>query len=67
MQLAAAHLELLVCPVCHGALALGADAVDCLACGLRYPVEDGLPILLAGRASRPDRSKPIPGTSTIQL
>jgi uncharacterized protein YbaR (Trm112 family) len=42
--------QLLVCPVCHGRLLEQAKTVDCLDCGRRYPIEDGLPILLPARA-----------------
>jgi uncharacterized protein YbaR (Trm112 family) len=54
-------LEILVCPACHGALALEPDvdaphALRCTAtdCGLVYPVRDGIPILLVDEASRDD-------------
>ncbi|SNS28137.1 hypothetical protein SAMN05421770_101325 [Granulicella rosea] len=63
MQLTQSHLDLLVCPVCRGALVLRAGAVDCLVCDRSYPVEDGLPILLAARALQPDSSKSVSGTS----
>jgi uncharacterized protein YbaR (Trm112 family) len=54
-------LELIVCPVCHGRLALedagsaapASHAVACDVCHRRYPVEDGIPILLESRATRP--------------
>ncbi|HEY1963816.1 MAG TPA: Trm112 family protein [Acidobacteriaceae bacterium] len=46
-------LRMLACPVCHAALALlPSDAVQCTACGRRYPMRDGLPILLASAAER---------------
>jgi ubiquinone/menaquinone biosynthesis C-methylase UbiE/uncharacterized protein YbaR (Trm112 family) len=50
-------LDRFACPVCGGALQLRGDADDleCEACGVRYPVEAGVPILLApapGGASR---------------
>ncbi|WP_371720330.1 Trm112 family protein [Acidobacterium sp. S8] len=41
---------MLACPVCHGALRLEAGRVLCLSCGRKYPIEDGIPILLAERA-----------------
>jgi uncharacterized protein YbaR (Trm112 family) len=44
-------LKWLVCPVCHSALALDAEAVLCSGCGRRYPIVDGIPILLAARTS----------------
>jgi uncharacterized protein YbaR (Trm112 family) len=49
-------LELLVCPKCKGELAVrrGADGseefLDCRACGLGYPVEDGIPVMLVEEA-----------------
>ena len=51
MDLREEHLELLVCPVCHGRLRLeGAAAIACAGCGRRYPIVDGLPVLIASRA-----------------
>jgi ubiquinone/menaquinone biosynthesis C-methylase UbiE/uncharacterized protein YbaR (Trm112 family) len=54
-------IDLLACPVCRGALALRADpdGLECKACGARYPVEAGVPILLAtarGKAGAPGSS-----------
>lgn len=50
-------LKLIVCPVCHGQLVLpGQAAIDiviCLGCSRRYPIEDGIPVLLEARASLP--------------
>jgi uncharacterized protein YbaR (Trm112 family) len=48
--LAQQDLRTLVCPVCHGALQLEAQAILCTGCGHRYPVVDGIPVLLAERA-----------------
>jgi uncharacterized protein YbaR (Trm112 family) len=48
-------MELIVCPVCHGSLLLQQsaqeNAVVCSGCGRRYPIEDGIPILLEARAT----------------
>ena len=49
-------LSMLACPVCHAALlalnkeALKQEAVLCSGCGRRYPIRDGLPVLLAEAA-----------------
>jgi uncharacterized protein YbaR (Trm112 family) len=43
-------LALLACPVCHGALHADGSQIQCAQCGRRYPMEDGIPILLADRA-----------------
>jgi len=46
-------LTRLVCPVCRQPLTLDAAAsgVCCSACARRYPIVDGIPVLLADRAS----------------
>jgi uncharacterized protein YbaR (Trm112 family) len=44
---------MLVCPVCRGGLVLDENFIRCIECGRRYPVEDGIPILLAERATGP--------------
>lgn len=50
-------LELIVCPVCYGQLSLQHSApgetIMCNRCGRKYPIEDGIPILLESRASAP--------------
>jgi uncharacterized protein YbaR (Trm112 family) len=44
-------LSMLACPVCHAALVyLKQEAVLCSGCGRRYPIRDGLPVLLAEAA-----------------
>jgi uncharacterized protein YbaR (Trm112 family) len=47
---------LLVCPRCRGELTdvetSGGTALDCPNCALRYPIQDGIPVLLADRAKR---------------
>ncbi|QHN04676.1 Trm112 family protein [Granulicella sp. WH15] len=51
MELPAKHLEALVCPVCRQGLRLDGNTVACTGCGRRYPVEDGLPVLISARAT----------------
>ena len=51
MQLTQQTLDLLVCPVCHGPLVLAENRIDCTNCGRRYPIVDGLPVLIASRAT----------------
>jgi hypothetical protein len=43
-------LRALVCPVCHAGLQLEAQSVGCTGCGRRYPVIDGVAVMLAERA-----------------
>jgi uncharacterized protein YbaR (Trm112 family) len=53
MALAPRLLALLVCPKCKGALAYREPeaALDCLACKLRYPVRDDIPVMLIDEAT----------------
>lgn len=48
--LSEADLRWVVCPVCHGSLRLDADEVVCVACLRRYPIVDGIPVLIEARA-----------------
>lgn len=45
-------LKIMCCPKCRGDLRLAEEdsGLDCLACGLRYPIEDGVPVMLIDRA-----------------
>ena len=45
---------LLACPACRGELAdaPGGDSLDCLSCGFRFPVRDGIPVMLVDQATR---------------
>ncbi|HSY67350.1 MAG TPA: Trm112 family protein [Edaphobacter sp.] len=46
----AEDLRWVVCPVCRQTLQLEAEAIQCKGCGRRYPIVDGIPVLLADRA-----------------
>lgn len=48
-----ALLEILVCPDCHGDLRAAAEELECQGCGLAYPVQEGIPVLLVDEARRP--------------
>lgn len=45
--------QLLVCPVDHAELIDEPDVLVCSECGRRYPVVDGIPVLLADEAGPP--------------
>jgi len=51
-------LAIMACPVCHGALEEREDGLACTACGLIYPVRDGIPIMLPEEARRPGGEPP---------
>ena len=46
-------LEILACPECKAPVAQEGDRLICSACGKRYPVRDGIPIMLVGEAEPP--------------
>ena len=52
MTLAPQLLEILVCPRCKGRLDYSVESASltCPACRLRYPVRDGIPIMLIDEA-----------------
>ena len=53
MSLPPQLLAILVCPRCHGELEYreAEASLVCPACRLRYPVRDGIPIMLVDEAS----------------
>ena len=44
----------LACPACHSQMLWASDRATCESCGQTYPIEDGIPILLADRAAADD-------------
>lgn len=44
-------LRLLVCPVCHQGFEGAPESLVCMGCGRRYLIVDGIPVLLAARAT----------------
>lgn len=52
-------LEILVCPSCRSAVAEddGGAVLACSGCGFRYPVRDGIPIMLIDEADKPPQAK----------
>ena len=47
-------LEILACPACKGPVELQDDWIVCQECGRRYPIRDGIPIMLVEEAEQPD-------------
>jgi uncharacterized protein YbaR (Trm112 family) len=46
-------LKQLACPVCFSELKAQDSGIHCLGCGRIYPVVDGIPVLIPGRAINP--------------
>ena len=43
-------LKILVCPACKSKVVLESDRIRCMQCGKRYPIRDGIPIMLIDEA-----------------
>ena len=52
-------LEILACPKCKADVKLEGDRIICTnpKCGLRYPVRDGIPVMLIDEAEPPAMTK----------
>jgi uncharacterized protein YbaR (Trm112 family) len=45
-------LKILACPVCRKDVRQEGDKIVCTGCGRKYPVRDGVPVMLADEAER---------------
>ena len=45
-------LEILACPACQGDVKLAENKIVCCACGRKYPIKDGIPVMLADQAEK---------------
>lgn len=43
-------LNILACPACKGDVKFESEKIVCVKCGLRYPVRDGIPVMLIDEA-----------------
>lgn len=57
MTLDPSLLEILVCPNDRGAVEYreAESVIVCATCGYRYPVRDGIPVMLIDEADRPQQ------------
>ncbi len=51
-------LEILACPACKEGVKLEGDKIICQnpSCGLRYPIRDGIPVMLIDEAEKPPKN-----------
>ena len=47
-----ALLEILACPACRGEVKEQDNKIVCLKCGRKYPIKDGIPVLLVDEAEK---------------
>ncbi len=52
-------LEILACPACKSPVIEEGDRIVCAAqeCGLRFPVREGIPVMLVEEAEKPSSGK----------
>ncbi len=51
-------LKILACPLCKEPVIQQAERLVCVKCGRRYPVRDGIPIMLLDEAEPPAGAAP---------
>jgi len=51
-------LQVLVCPKCKTEVELEGEKLRCVQCGLRYPIRNGIPIMLIAEAEAPEDHQP---------
>ncbi len=49
-------LNILACPLCKTTVELKENKIVCTKCGRRYPIRDGIPIMLIEEAEEPKGS-----------
>ena len=52
-------LEILACPACKATVRLEGERIVCAgpACGLRYPIREGIPVMLVEEAEQPPKGR----------
>ena len=50
-------LELLACPACKTPVTLEGERLVCAQCGRRYPIRDGIPVMLVEEAEQPSQKE----------
>jgi len=50
-------LKILACPLCKADVFLKENKIVCTKCGRKYPIKDGIPIMLIEEAETADNEK----------
>jgi uncharacterized protein YbaR (Trm112 family) len=50
-------LEILACPACKGNVEHKEGRIVCMKCGRRYPIQDGIPVMLVDKAEKGGESR----------
>jgi len=49
-------MKILVCPACKSGVRLEGDKIVCDKCGRRYPIRNGIPVMLIDEAETDEKS-----------
>jgi uncharacterized protein YbaR (Trm112 family) len=47
--------DILACPHCKGGLKQEGEKIICVSCGRKYPIRDGIPVMLVDEAEEPEQ------------
>ncbi len=47
-------LDILACPICKADVKLEGEKIVCTGCGRKYPIKDGIPVMLEEEAEQPE-------------
>ncbi|MGB2599504.1 MAG: Trm112 family protein [Candidatus Omnitrophota bacterium] len=50
-------LSILACPFCKGDVKLEGEKIVCVSCGRKYPIKEGIPVMLVEEAEVPKEDK----------
>ena len=50
-------IEILACPACRGSVREENEKILCISCGRKYPVRNGIPVMLVSEAEPAKQSK----------
>ncbi|MBU0548966.1 MAG: Trm112 family protein [Candidatus Omnitrophica bacterium] len=50
-------IDILVCPDCKSGVKLQEGKIICLGCGRKYPVKNGIPIMLIDESEPPNKQR----------
>ena len=48
-------LDILACPACKADVKLEGEKIVCVSCGRRYPIREGIPVMLIDEAELPEK------------
>lgn len=48
-------MEILACPSCKGPVKEDGGKIVCQKCGLVYPIQEGVPVMLIDQAMKPEK------------